>query len=269
MPQPVPPRAFTLLELLVVVTIIVVLLALLAPALDKAVSQAQLTQCAARHHGLVNIFSLWAAENKRKFPSGQRNDGFEHVPWVSTALVKTVEASAGNNRVKRPSGWGGVPEMLTDPSFEDFGYPHDLGYVVGYIYLGNHPGVDKANDGLDGTPDWHSPKGLSDRVGDILTCWNNWTPSGASPIAAIPVGQWSVTAHTREGGSNGSYADSGGYFNAPGGGQDVKLLGAAGANVARSDGSVTWRSIEDTHVRVDATNGDGSANPTFTGFGRW
>ena len=59
---------FTLIELLVVVTIIVVLLALLTPALDKAVYQAELTQCAARIKGVCIAATVYAADNKRRYP---------------------------------------------------------------------------------------------------------------------------------------------------------------------------------------------------------
>jgi prepilin-type N-terminal cleavage/methylation domain-containing protein len=43
--------AFTLVELLVVISIIVLLLALIAPALDKSVYEAQLVRCAAQQKG--------------------------------------------------------------------------------------------------------------------------------------------------------------------------------------------------------------------------
>jgi len=43
-----PGKAFTLVELLVVFTIIVILLALLVPALGRAIYHARLAQCAGR-----------------------------------------------------------------------------------------------------------------------------------------------------------------------------------------------------------------------------
>lgn len=64
------PRAkgFTLIELLVVITIIVVLLAMLVPALDKAIYQSELTVCGVRLKGIGTAVTVYAAENKRRYP---------------------------------------------------------------------------------------------------------------------------------------------------------------------------------------------------------
>lgn len=68
-------RAFTLIELLVVVTIIVVLLALLAPALSKAIYQAQLTSCGAGNvKVMASAVTLYAMENKRYYPDRDMAD---------------------------------------------------------------------------------------------------------------------------------------------------------------------------------------------------
>jgi len=60
--------AFTLVELLVVITIIVVLLAMLAPAMDKAIYQAELAVCGAHQDGIASGVLSYAAENKRHYP---------------------------------------------------------------------------------------------------------------------------------------------------------------------------------------------------------
>lgn len=62
------PAAFTIVELLVVVTVIVVLLALLAPALDQAIYQAELTVCGARQKGVATAVLVYAGEHKRRYP---------------------------------------------------------------------------------------------------------------------------------------------------------------------------------------------------------
>ena len=70
-------RAFTIVELLVVVTIIVVLLALLAPAMDQAVYQAELATCGAQKDVVAGAVLTYAAENKRVYP---------RRPWVDQGI---------------------------------------------------------------------------------------------------------------------------------------------------------------------------------------
>ena len=60
--------AFTLVELLVVVTILVLLLAMLIPAVDQAIYQAELTVCGANQHGIGVAVSGYAFEHKRSYP---------------------------------------------------------------------------------------------------------------------------------------------------------------------------------------------------------
>src|SRR5687767_969883 len=58
----------TLIELLVVITIIVVLLSMLTPALDKAIYQAELASCGAQQHGVAAGAMNYAMANKRRYP---------------------------------------------------------------------------------------------------------------------------------------------------------------------------------------------------------
>jgi prepilin-type N-terminal cleavage/methylation domain-containing protein/prepilin-type processing-associated H-X9-DG protein len=59
---------FTLIELLVVVAIIVVLLALLTPAMDRAIYQAELTVCGTDQRSAANGATLYATANGRRYP---------------------------------------------------------------------------------------------------------------------------------------------------------------------------------------------------------
>jgi len=60
--------AFTIVELLVVITIIVVLLALLTPALDQAIYQAELAVCGANQHAIAAGAVSYALGNSRRYP---------------------------------------------------------------------------------------------------------------------------------------------------------------------------------------------------------
>ena len=68
------PTAFTLVELMVVVSIIVLLLSLLAPALNKAVYQAQLASCGAKLKMVGHAVLGYALENRRSYPDRRIED---------------------------------------------------------------------------------------------------------------------------------------------------------------------------------------------------
>src|SRR5687768_5763365 len=61
-------HAFTLVELMVTVTIIVILIALLAPAMDRAVYQAELATCMTRVKGIATGVQTYAVDFKRAYP---------------------------------------------------------------------------------------------------------------------------------------------------------------------------------------------------------
>jgi prepilin-type N-terminal cleavage/methylation domain-containing protein len=63
-------RAFTLVELLVVIGIIALLIAVLLPALNKARRQALLTVCSSNQKQLVNALLMYCADNRGCFPGG-------------------------------------------------------------------------------------------------------------------------------------------------------------------------------------------------------
>jgi prepilin-type N-terminal cleavage/methylation domain-containing protein/prepilin-type processing-associated H-X9-DG protein len=61
-------RAFTLIEVLVVVAIIALLVAILLPSLGAARDQAQTVMCKTRLHELYNGHLFYANDNKQRFP---------------------------------------------------------------------------------------------------------------------------------------------------------------------------------------------------------
>jgi prepilin-type N-terminal cleavage/methylation domain-containing protein len=62
------PPAFTLVEVLLAVAIIVVLLALVATALDRALYRAELTVCATRLHTMASGAVTYATAHARRYP---------------------------------------------------------------------------------------------------------------------------------------------------------------------------------------------------------
>ena len=68
-------RAFTLVELLVVIGIIALLIAILLPALSKARSSARTVSCAANLRSIVQGMQIYAAQNRGYFPGGANSSG--------------------------------------------------------------------------------------------------------------------------------------------------------------------------------------------------
>ena len=67
-PAPGQSFGFTLVELLVVITIIVVLLSMLTPALDTALYQGELAVCGANHRGTATGVTSYAMAHRKRYP---------------------------------------------------------------------------------------------------------------------------------------------------------------------------------------------------------
>jgi prepilin-type N-terminal cleavage/methylation domain-containing protein len=81
--------AYTLVELLVVVTIMVVLLALLAPAMDRAIYQAEMILCATTQRALGSSATLYATDFARRYPPRTGAEQWEYVEINKLASPST------------------------------------------------------------------------------------------------------------------------------------------------------------------------------------
>ena len=102
------PRGFTLVELLVVISIIAILIAILLPALQNARDSARLAGCAARGNGWATTLHAQALDNDNRFrDTGNRNGEWDGagVPgsnrktpqpyWMNAAAKQDINEGYG------------------------------------------------------------------------------------------------------------------------------------------------------------------------------
>jgi len=89
-------RAFTLVELLVVIGIIAVLIGILIPALSKARQQANLTVCMANLRSIGQACNIYAAQHKGVLPYGYWDGS---APWATPAVTAPDFTKAGDWRI--------------------------------------------------------------------------------------------------------------------------------------------------------------------------
>src|SRR6185436_21160859 len=80
-------RAFTLVELLVVIGIIALLIGVLLPTLSKAQKRARTTACMSNQRQLVTALIMYTQENKGCFPGGPGYMNVNGVPQYRPGLA--------------------------------------------------------------------------------------------------------------------------------------------------------------------------------------
>lgn len=90
LPQRSTPRAFTIVEMLVVISITALLFALLLPALQQAQESARDMQCKTQMRGLAQMTNFYAADHSNWLPAG-RTSGSGSASWIRTWAHRLVD----------------------------------------------------------------------------------------------------------------------------------------------------------------------------------
>lgn len=247
-------QAFTIIELMVVVTIIVVLLALMAPALDKAMTAAEKAVCASRLDAIGSTSAIYAMENKREYficrgrnvqltfaPEGDdggysdtygRGASDRAVDWLEA--MSTVGLAAASPTTSLSGLAGGLTGLATEPIHE----PLDMWYCPSTKYRGFWDGNNRQY--------WVGYQWY----GGIIKWYD--TAAVQRPVAQSPVnlsrskGSWVLVAD-RSFTVNGTFNDFDGhpYWMGQPNHKSEVYIGPEGNNEAFVDGSVAWTGAAD------------------------
>jgi prepilin-type N-terminal cleavage/methylation domain-containing protein/prepilin-type processing-associated H-X9-DG protein len=223
-------KGFALVELLVVIGIIVVLMAILLPALNQARMAARRTECASVLRQFLLADINYAADNDGQLIPATRDDNAqEECIWISH------EAYAAFTK------YGGSSLILGCPDEADAGLPVNpstFGWVIGYDYLAGHQGMLAACG-------WQSPMTVHDPPTLPVACdLNSWAV----------IDGWTIVAHPRTVGAAGVYYDH----------ETPTQFGSAGGNVAYLDGSVLWKPLSE--LNAYQTSPDGTMDDQYHGM---
>ena len=142
-------RAFTLVELLVVIGIIAILISILLPVLNRVKEQANAVKCASNLRELSKMWYQYAAENKGLSTPGRlpKFDGLNSPYWIGNGMqyrphwYEVFGAAMKNYASRDPSptegdGWKVDSDLYVCPSMD---WRNSRNFVWGYNYqfLGN------------------------------------------------------------------------------------------------------------------------------------
>jgi prepilin-type N-terminal cleavage/methylation domain-containing protein len=235
---------FTLLELLVVVTISGILAALLLPALANAKEKSRRCVCRSNIEQVLDAFHYYANDNEDYLPSAADDSGNYHAIVLSDFIYTTL----ANQYL------GGVTNCFYCPNLayatgKMGGYSPTRGYTVGYSYLATN----NIESSIKAPITSVEPQRTTATLGAIFADANYWTgaltvaPHGSTGSKLISAAM-AVSTPTSVSGSSANSGAAGG-------------AGAAGGNEGFIDGHVDWKSIQS--MKNYSASSDGTA------YGSW
>lgn len=152
-------RAFTLVELLVVIGIIATLIALLLPALKRARDAANTVQCASNMHQITMAMIMWANDHQGQMPAG---GGYTPYTLNSSGSIVAVQGDTDPNITNLADwmAWMRDKDPITGHISTVFNYNITYGGLTTYL------GAKMINTGSD----LDASNRVSERLDAIFRC---------------------------------------------------------------------------------------------------
>jgi prepilin-type N-terminal cleavage/methylation domain-containing protein/prepilin-type processing-associated H-X9-DG protein len=234
-------RAFTLVELLVVIGIIALLVAILMPALSRARDQAKKVQCASNLRNIGQSMFIYAGQNKGKLP---QHLGGSNWLWDLPNGTRDVMLLSGN-----------VRDTLYCPNNERQNVnalwnfvPGDTGFtVLGYYFMLRRPQGSGALGGgmlmsINATTPQGTPIQMRKKLLETITD-KDFPEAYRNGPSEIELAADATISQTPD--RSSTFTNVNGGWAEPHWSNHFKKTRAEGGNVLFLDGHVTWRDFKE------------------------
>ena len=106
------PRGFTLVELLVVLSILMLLMSMLVPLIGKSRELATQTHCASNLKQMYIPFQDYAGQNNGGWPSPWANVGNDQWPYLISKVLTGVATNSNGRMNRRNSPFAFCPKLM-------------------------------------------------------------------------------------------------------------------------------------------------------------